>query len=56
MESCDDMEVREEVVRVSEGDEVGVAILRTYAAGTNPCLPFSSTFHQSCTQATIKIP
>ena len=46
-ESCEEMEVREEVVSVSEGEEVGVAILRTYVAGTNPCLPFSSTFHQS---------
>lgn len=30
------------------GEEVGgVGILRTYAAGTNPCFPSFSTFHQS---------
>ncbi len=28
-ESCDDMEVKEEVVRVSEGEGGGVAIFRT---------------------------
>lgn len=48
MESCEERDVLEEEVGVSEGEDGGVVIFWTYVAGTNPCFPFNSTFHQSC--------
>lgn len=54
-ELCEESEVLDEEVGESEGEDGGVRIFWTYAAGTKPCFPFSSTFHQSCQEKIISI-